>query len=151
MVADRGRQYLLMLVPYTMIIYSVGCVRKQAIRDQTGEHRKLISMWFKARQRARRSRRRSKWESGHGKQHVTANSIKLLSFPHHLHTPASVCVWVKSVCVHPYFLNHVTWHEQSCTVWKAPLYIVAQCWVSQQSIVGVRSSLSHKKVHDTGL
>lgn len=142
-----------MVVTYTMIIYSSGMHQKTARQRSNGEHRKLISMWFRLRQRARRSGRQSKWESGHGKQRVRANSIKFFSFPHRLHT-LGLCVCVTAcesecacVCVHSYILNHVTWHGQSCTVWKAPLYIVGRYWVSQQSIVGVHSSLFQKDMH----
>lgn len=155
-VADRGRHREVVDGGHLHNDYLFSKMRQKIAHQRSNaEHRKLISMRFRLRQRARRLGRRSQWESGHGKQHVRVNSIKLFAFPHRLHT-LGLCVCVcalldvneEHACVHPYILNHVTRHEQSCTVWKAPLYIAGQCWVSQQSIVGVRSSLSHQRAHD---
>lgn len=139
---------LLMPVTYTMIIYSAGCVTKQPIRDQTESTESWLACglyWDRGRD-TRRDRARS-WEA-------TRQSQLNKTFPPPPQPWLCVCfcMWRQSMCVcvcvsPPYILNHVTWHEHSCTVWKALLYIVGQCWVSQQSIVGVCSSLSHKEAH----
>lgn len=89
-----------------------GMHQKTAHQRSNAEHRKLISMWFRLRQRASRMGRQSKWESGHGKQHVTVNSINLFAFPHHLHSLslcicASVTEWRVCMCV--CLSTHISW------------------------------------------
>lgn len=89
--------------------------------------------------------RQSKWESGHGKQNVTVNSINLCAIPHLLHT-LSMCV--RACVCPPIYLESCDWTQAVMhTVWKAQLYIVGQCWVSQWSIVGAQSSLFPEKRH----
>lgn len=90
-------------------------------------------MWFGLRQRARRLGRQSQWESGHGKQHVRVNSIKVLAFPHRLHTLrvcvcASVSEWRACVCP-PIYL-------ESCDLTRAVMHSVKSPAIYSRTVLG---------------
>lgn len=116
-VADRGRHREVVDSGHLHNDYLFsGMQQKTEPRRSKREHRKLISMRFRPRQRVRcLGETEQKWESGYGKRHVTVHSIKLLTFPPHLHALhhsvyALLFVCVKHVCVsvRPYIFNHVT-------------------------------------------
>lgn len=117
--ADKGGHRQVVVGGHLHNDYLFSGMRQKTARQRSNrEHRKLISMWFRLRQRARRLGRHRKWESGHGKQHVRASSMKFFLFPDRLHT-LSLCLCTSAcvrLSVHPYILSHVTRREQSCTV-----------------------------------
>ena len=125
---------LLMVVTYTTIIYSVGCVRKQPIRDQTHEHRKLISMWFRLRQRARRSGRQRKWESGHGEatRQSQLNKVLLIPSPPPHRQPQCVCVLLRGerACVCPPI------YLESCDLTRAVMHSVKSPAIYSRTVLG---------------
>lgn len=119
---------LLVVVTYTMIIYSVGCVRKQPVRDQTESTESWLACgldWDRGRDARGRHRR---WESGHGKQHVRAGSKKFFLFPDCLHT-LSLCLCT-SACVRPPI------HLESCDSTRVVMHSVKSPAINSRTVLG---------------
>lgn len=123
--------------------------RKTAPR-RSKRHRKLISMRFRRRRRERRLGEteqmgvRLREASRHSQLNKAPHIPSAPPHPRPLCVCASVCVWRACACARPpiYLESCDLTRAVMLTVWKAPLYIAGQCWVSQQSIVGDWSSLS---------
>lgn len=105
-----------------------GMRQKTARQRSNREHRKLISMWFRLRQRARRLGRHRRWESGHGKQHVRAGSKKFFLFPDCLHT-LSLCLCT-SACVCPPI------HLESCDSTRVVMHSVKSSAINSRTVLG---------------
>lgn len=111
-----------------------GMQRKTAPHRSKREHRKLISMRFRLRQRVRRLGETEQMgvRLREASRHSQLNKAPHIpSPPPHPPPGLGLCVYAlllvcdRHVCVsvRPYILNHVTWHEQSCSQCEKHHYI----------------------------
>lgn len=135
---EEDTEKLLIVVTYTTHYLFSGMQQKTAPHRSKRQHRKLISMRFRLRQRVRRLGETEQMgvRLREASRHSQLNKALHIPSPPPLPPPqdsasvcvcASVCVWRASVCVcvsvRPYILNHVTWHEQSCSQCDKHRYI----------------------------